>query len=274
MKFRLATWIGSIVVSALLLAGCAAQPINLPYKDLSAEEILSASVQILPLNTKGDLNNDEIEELAAILQRVEIINRDDSHDTDGGQAVIFTLMMADGTELTLSCPRDNFININGTGYKLKNGVGHKLNNLGGSIAVNLDHAYDEVFQFAIFPIGTTEETYYFDLRQDGRFTCNFGNRASDDISQRPFFSFPKKSRNTQLSDDDLKILTDMACALEASEYSIAKEFYEDSWVAALLFHGKVYEIDYWHNDGADLFMNLIDKIMELSPIMVDMHGWA
>ncbi|MCL1796105.1 MAG: leucine-rich repeat domain-containing protein [Clostridia bacterium] len=102
----------------------------LPYKDLSANEILSATVKILPENAKGDLSDDEIKELVAILRTVETSNRDDSYKEYGGQAVIFTLTMTDGTEEIISA-FNPFIIINGIGYKTDGCYG--LSGLGGTI---------------------------------------------------------------------------------------------------------------------------------------------
>jgi hypothetical protein len=103
----------------------------LPYKDLSANEILSATVEILPEKVRGDLSDDAIEDLVAILRTIETNNRDDSHNSYGGQAVIFTITMMDGTEEIISA-FNPFIIINGIGYRTD--VCHELSGLGGTIA--------------------------------------------------------------------------------------------------------------------------------------------
>jgi len=68
----------------------------------------------------------EIEELAAYLNEVVIYNEDNSYTEYTGQAVIFTLTMADGSqeEVTAYNP---FVVINGTGYKTKYEPCEKLN---------------------------------------------------------------------------------------------------------------------------------------------------
>ncbi|MCL1855523.1 MAG: leucine-rich repeat domain-containing protein [Clostridia bacterium] len=104
----------------------------LPYKDLSVNEILSATVEILPEKVRGDLSDDDIKDLVAILRIVDTSNRDDSSSAYcGGQAVTFTLTMADGTEEIISA-YNPFIIINGIGYRTD--VCHKLSGLGGTIA--------------------------------------------------------------------------------------------------------------------------------------------
>ena len=103
----------------------------LPYKDLSANEILSATVKILPNKVRGDLNEDDIKDLVAIMRTIETYNRDDSHNSYGGQAVIFTITMMDGTEEIISA-FNPFLIINGIGYRTD--VCHKLSGLGATIA--------------------------------------------------------------------------------------------------------------------------------------------
>jgi len=103
----------------------------LPYKDLSAHEILCVTVEIFPLKVRGELSDDEIDDLVAILRTIEINNRDDSHNEYGGQAVIFTIVMTDGAEEVISA-FNPFIIINGIGYRTD--VCYELSGLGGTIA--------------------------------------------------------------------------------------------------------------------------------------------
>ncbi|MCL1913730.1 MAG: hypothetical protein FWG10_07630 [Eubacteriaceae bacterium] len=133
---------------------------------------------------------------------------------------------------------------------------------------------NEIMRLAVFPTGTTAESYYFVLSQDGTLQCSMGIRSSSDITQLDFLSEIETSSQKELSSVDFQTLKDMANALEASGYNKEKEDWEDSWNAALLLNGKTYEIDCWSNEGAGLFMALIDRIIELSPIPVDLHGWS
>ena len=103
----------------------------LPYKDLSANDILSVTVEILPQKVRGDFSEDDIKDLVAILRIVDTSNRDDSSSAYGGQAVIFTLTMADGTEEIISA-FNPFIVINGVGYRTD--VCYELSGFGATIA--------------------------------------------------------------------------------------------------------------------------------------------
>jgi len=42
----------------------------------------------------------------------------------------------------------------------------------------------------------------------------------------------------------------------------------------LVFNGKVYESDYWIEKNAKALIDLADKLIELSPVEVNIHGWS
>ena len=131
-----------------------------------------------------------------------------------------------------------------------------------------------IMRFAIFPTGTRGESYYFVLNQYGVLKCAVGVRKSDDIEQCDFLETITASSEIVLKESDLQTVKDMADKLEASGYASEKQFWTDSWDAALLYNGKVYEMNYWHNDGSGEFKNLANKIIELSPISVVLRDWA
>jgi len=133
---------------------------------------------------------------------------------------------------------------------------------------------DDIMRLAIFPTGTSEETYYFVLRQDGVLFCAIGSREGDEIVQPNFLRRMDSSIEMLLVASDFQCLIDLSDELEASCYNSLKHEWEDSWDVALLYNGKIYEMNYWHNDNSEAFTNLVNKIIELSPIPVDLHGWA
>ena len=97
-----------------------------PYKDLEASDIVSATVHLAPPDKTIQVT--EIKELVAYLNEVVIYNEDNSYTEYDGQAVMFTLAMADGSqeEITAYNP---FVIINGTGYKTKYGLNNYANKL-------------------------------------------------------------------------------------------------------------------------------------------------
>ena len=80
-----------------------------PFKDLEAADITSASVRLSPPDTTIQIV--ETEELVSYLNEVVIYNK-------AGQAVIFTLSLADGSQVEIIA-YNPFIIIDGIGYKCK-----------------------------------------------------------------------------------------------------------------------------------------------------------
>ncbi len=87
-----------------------------PFKDLTASDIASASVTLLPPDKTVQIEN--IEELIELVNAVEIYEEDESWKEYTGQACIFTLVKKDGTKLEINA-YNPFIIINGVGYKCK-----------------------------------------------------------------------------------------------------------------------------------------------------------
>ncbi len=67
-----------------------------PYKNLDAAQIVSAKVSLTPPGKTVEI--DDIHKLADYLNDVVIYNEDNSYTEYAGQAVVFTLTMADGTQ--------------------------------------------------------------------------------------------------------------------------------------------------------------------------------
>lgn len=68
-----------------------------PFRGLEAGDIIAASVRMPPLDVTTELNRGEIETLAELLRDVRVTRRDSSYTKYEGQAVSFTLSLADGT---------------------------------------------------------------------------------------------------------------------------------------------------------------------------------
>ena len=96
---------------------------KMPYQDLKASEVVSAAVRLSPPDETVPIADPE--ELVALLKEVVIYREDDSYTEYSGQAVTFTLIMADGSqeEITAYSP---FLIVNGTGYRAKYGPCEQL----------------------------------------------------------------------------------------------------------------------------------------------------
>jgi hypothetical protein len=111
---------------------------EIPFKDLSAEEISEVSVQLLPPDVTLRLNESEINDLVKILHSVVIYNRDDSYKNYNGQAVSYIISKTDGTTMRITA-YNPFLIIEGTGYKTKYEPCEQLNRLGNQIR-EADHS--------------------------------------------------------------------------------------------------------------------------------------
>ena len=106
------------VIIALLTAGVMISRGKTPYKALKASNVVSAAVCLAPPDRTVQITDAEIENLVSYLNEIVIYNEDNAYTDYCGQAVIFTLTMADGSreEVTAYNP---FVIINGIGYKAK-----------------------------------------------------------------------------------------------------------------------------------------------------------
>ena len=86
------------VIIAVLTAGVMISRGKAPYKNLKAANIVSAAVYLSPPNKTVQITDAEIEELVSYLNEIVIYNEDNAYTHYCGQAVMFTLTMADGSQ--------------------------------------------------------------------------------------------------------------------------------------------------------------------------------
>ncbi len=87
-----------------------------PYKNLKTSDLISASVRLSPPDETVPIA--ETDTLVSCLRELVIGRKDQSYTEYSGQAVTFTLVLADGSrqEILVYNP---FVVINGTGYRAK-----------------------------------------------------------------------------------------------------------------------------------------------------------
>ena len=124
-------WIFAILIVLLLSLLIIFKPWgSKPFKDLSANEIISVSVELMPPNKMLDLNESDITELVEILRTVVIYNKV-AKISLAGQSVIYTITKSDGTILKI-LPMGDLMQIgfdvtNGTRFKAKYESSEELN---------------------------------------------------------------------------------------------------------------------------------------------------
>jgi len=127
-------WLLFILCVALLAAATGGLVFRLaagsrPFKDITADQIASASVEIVPPDRSADLSRESIEELAGILRVATVYRRDDSYRDYAGQAAVYTIVMTDGSTVTVQA-YNPFLIIDGVGYRTKYEPCQALNALG------------------------------------------------------------------------------------------------------------------------------------------------
>lgn len=120
MKRKTRVWIVGIfaavltaAVLAVLLRGGKFQQ-QRPFQNLEAEDILAASVELTPPGETVKV--EDLEKLAELLRETVIYQKDNSYNQYNGQAVTFTITMADGTETKIMA-YNPFLVLDGVGYR-------------------------------------------------------------------------------------------------------------------------------------------------------------
>ena len=103
-----------------------------PFKNLTTDEIKEVTVELLPPDVTISLNEENIFALIDILNDVVIYNKDNTYGMYNGQAVIYTIVKTDGTQITVNA-YNPFLIIDGVGYKTKYEPCEELSVLGNDI---------------------------------------------------------------------------------------------------------------------------------------------
>ena len=85
-----------------------------PFASLKAEDIASASVRLVPPDRTAPVT--DLDALAAALNDAVIYRKDSSYTEYNGQAVIYTIVLKDGTERAVNA-YSPFLIIDGVGYR-------------------------------------------------------------------------------------------------------------------------------------------------------------
>lgn len=123
-----------------------------PYKDIDSSQIVSATVRLTPPDKTIQIT--EIAELTDLLRDVVIYHEDNSYTEYSGQGVIFTLVMADGTQTSIMA-YNPFLVIDGVGYKTKYEPCEALNQYANTLLEQTetsgftDHVQETVFQATV-----------------------------------------------------------------------------------------------------------------------------
>jgi hypothetical protein len=69
---------------------------------------------------------------------------------------------------------------------------------------------DIVIKMAIFPVGTTSETYYIILKDDKTFECSIGVRKNNNINSNNFMKSYNDNKKIELSSQNFQDIINLA----------------------------------------------------------------
>ena len=135
---RKSTWILALVAVLVIAGGLGWYFLGSgagerPFADLEASDLQRATVTLSPPDETYHVV--ELKELVGYLQDLVIYEEDESYTEYAGQAAIYTLTMADGTERTVTA-YNPFLIVDGVGYRTKYEPCNALNQLANDIAGN------------------------------------------------------------------------------------------------------------------------------------------
>lgn len=147
--------------------------------------------------------------------------------------------------------------------------------------VNVKTNNTERIRIAIYPSsGGLSDTYYFVINSQNELLTETGTRICDDLSSNPFINkdgiYSFQSESKQLTTEEANYIIDLAARVfEDDEDNVDKkdDVVLDGWNVSVLYCGKSIVHDYDDIDCPHI-MDLVDECIELSPIEVDLHGWA
>lgn len=127
---------------------------------------------------------------------------------------------------------------------------------------------------AIYPTGTDSETYYFDINVDGKLTAIFGTRKTDNIVSKNFISYTSdvEEKVVNLYQKDIVHILKLLKEIENNKDSLNYKIVYDSWDIAIYYNLKSYKINYYTDNA--YVKELINLLIDISPIHVDLHGWS
>lgn len=128
-------------------------------------------------------------------------------------------------------------------------------------------------KIAIYPTGTGQETYYFEINDKGILKCSIGTKKNNNFKRNKILREIKNTAEIKLTNLELQTFMNLINQLQNSGFNDRKKIVSDSWDVALVYKNKQYEMNYRINNS-EVFKELIDKIITLSPLPVDLHGWS
>ena len=143
---------------------------------------------------------------------------------------------------------------------------------------------DFLLRAAIFSTGSYSDNYYYVIDSKGTLIVSTGDRDTDDIRDEPFLDRVKRQREYVLTEDEFSTLISLTEKMYKIEYVSRFLITNDSYNVAVSYKDKHITADIGERYSDELFVKgkinedlidlfeLIDFIVEISPITVDVFG--
>jgi len=131
-----------------------------------------------------------------------------------------------------------------------------------------------VLKIAIYPEGTTRESYLLILYNSRELEGILGTRKNDKFDSVKDIKDVKKREKILLAEEEFGEIVTLAKVIVQNYQSENTENFTDSWSIRIIYGEQIYEISYSDRLCPNEVKLLVEKIQSKSPIEIDIHGWA
>ena len=140
---------------------------------------------------------------------------------------------------------------------------------------------DILLQLAVFPFSTTDDSYLIEIDANDVIRTSLGTRRiPEPENMDDFFIGAARQRTTKLTSENIQYILRQAEELDASDHPLKRGYEQREpfalgvWIMVLYYNGNFYEIAQGQYDRVGFLSNLVNKIIELSPINIYLRGFS
>lgn len=136
---------------------------------------------------------------------------------------------------------------------------------------------DMLIKIAVYPSGTIGESYLISLSPEGELIASVGNRKSINFYDDFRFSYIGNTKRVCLTQDQVLEIIELANNITPMDLSEDREhnIYFDTWYVDVVYMNVVYPYIYGNRAQFSPHMReLISRLIDYSPIIIDTHGWS
>lgn len=145
---------------------------------------------------------------------------------------------------------------------------------------------NDTIKIAIYPSGGgLSETYYFEIKSNGKILVEKGDRTSNDLSKSNFMQrenpykdeknviYDFESEKKRLSETEIDKIYDLVNKIYETNIPNFEGLIYDSWNIQILYQGETLIQNCYDQDYPQIH-ELIDELMLMSPITINLRDFA